>query len=234
MKPIRLFILFLLGSTCLLHAGDRAAPNVAAIDSEGMIFLDNGTVRIGIDRAKGASLSWLSWSGYPKNMINAADPGRLIQPSYYAGRSLDRRADGQSNSWSPWTWNPIQGGGAGSWARVKQFKRIDKNTLFGETIPKLWDMPDEEAAALMRQWTGFEPGMSNVVVVRCEFVSRRDPNDRRGPAVWRPQEVPACYFTRNFAAYKSYSGRLILFEDSADSKSVRPPRRRESRGCRHR
>ena len=128
--------------------------------SEELLQIDNGVVKVGIDRKKGASITWLSWAGYPKNMVNSADPGRLIQQSYYAGRSLNRQADGQSKSWSPWTWNPIQGGGIGSWARVNEFKRIGDDTLFGETVPKLWDMPDEEAAAIMRQWTGFESGMS--------------------------------------------------------------------------
>jgi hypothetical protein len=190
-----------------------AAPAVLE-RSEELLLLDNGTVKIGIDRQKGASITWLSWADYPKNMVNSADPGRLIQQSYYAGRSLNRQSEGQSKSWSPWSWNPIQGGGVGSWARVREFKRIGDHTLMGETIPKLWDMPNEEAAALMRQWTGFESGMSNVVVVRCEFVSRRETNDRWGPAALRPQEIPACYFTRNFNRFQSYLGKGRWQEES--------------------
>lgn len=170
-----------------------------------LLQIDNGTVQIGIDRARGASITWLSWTAYPKNMVNIHDPGRLIQQSYYAGQSLDRQADGQSKSWSPWTWNPIQGGGVSSWARVNEFKQLD-GVLFAETVPKLWDMPDEEAAALMRQWTAFEPGMPNVVVVRCELVSQRAEDDRWQPAQPRHQEIPAFYFTRNFSTVKSYLG----------------------------
>jgi hypothetical protein len=170
------------------------------------LLLDNGTVTVGIDRAKGAAITWLSWTAYPKNMVNSADPGRLIQQSYYAGLRLDRRGDGQSKAWSPWSWNPIQGGGVSSWARVTAFKRLGDHTLYGETIPKLWDMPDEEATALMRQWTSFEPGMPDVVVVRCEFIAQRAHGDRWGPARLSPQEVPACYFTRNFSTVKSYLG----------------------------
>ena len=171
-----------------------------------LLLLDNGTVKVGIDRAKGGAITWLSFAAYPKNLVNSADPGRLIQQSYYAGKVLDRRADGQSKSWSPWAWNPIQGGGVGSWARVTEFKRIDDHTLYAETIPNLWDMPNEPAAALMRQWTSFEPAMPEVIVVRCEFIARREENDRWGPAKLSPQEIPACYFTRNFSAVKSYLG----------------------------
>jgi hypothetical protein len=189
-----------------LTLGVRAATGNIGPRGEELLKLDNGTVQVGIDRAKGAAITWLSWAGHPTNIINAADPGRLIQQSYYAGRSLDRRADGQSKAWSPWSWNPIQGGGVGSWARVTAFERLPSATLHGETVPKLWDMPNEEAAATMRQWTAFEPAMPNVVVVRCEFVSQRTPGDRWGPAVPRHQEIPACYFTRSFGLVRSYLG----------------------------
>ncbi len=184
-----------------------ACTQAARLDrNEDLLLLDNKTVKIGINRPMGASITWLSWQDYPKNMVNSSDPGRLIQQSYYAGKRLDRKVDGQSKSWSPWTWNPIQGGGVSSWARVNVFKRLDDHTLYAETVPKLWDMPNEEAAALMRQWTRFETDMPNGVVVRCELVCQRSENDRWGPAVLRPQEVPACYFTRNFNKVKSYVG----------------------------
>ncbi len=179
---------------------------LAAAEEDNLLRIDNGTVCIGIDRAKGGSITWLSWRAYPKNAVNIADPGRLIQQSYYAGKSLERIADGQSKAWSPWTWNPIQGGGVGSWARVTEFKRVASNTLYSVTVPKLWDMANEEAQALMRQRTSFEPGFSNVIVVQCEFVSQRNENDRWGTPVPRHQEIPACYFTRNFGVVKSYLG----------------------------
>ena len=204
--------LYLFASLLAVGMLSRAAQNPPTTTpnigprGEDLLLLDNGAVKVGIDRAKGAAITWLSWAAYPKNMVNSADPGRLIQQSYYAGLRLDRKADGQSKAWSPWSWNPIQGGGVSSWARVNEFKRIDDHTLYGETVPKLWDMPNEEAAALMRQWTGFEPDMPNVVVVRCEFVAQRAEGDRWGPAKLSPQEVPACYFTRNFSTVKSYLG----------------------------
>jgi hypothetical protein len=190
----------------LLGPGAAAATGNSVSRGGEMLFLDNGHVRIGIDRAKGGAITWLSWPAYPRNMVNSADPGRLIQQSYYAGLRLDRRAEGQSASWSPWSWNPIQGGGVSSWARVNVFERRDGPALFAETVPKLWDMPDEEASALMRQWTSFEPGLPDVVVVRCEFIAGRGAGDRWGPARLSPQEIPACYFTRNFSTVRSYLG----------------------------
>ena len=193
----------------------------ARVRAEDLLLLDNHAVKVGIDKSRGAAITWLSWSAHPKNAVNISDPGRLIQQSYYAGRSLDRRSGGQSRHWSPWTWNPIQGGGIASWARVTQFEyREDEQALFAETIPKLWDMPDEEAAAVMRQWTQSEPGMPGVIVVNCEFVAKRKDDDRWGPAMARHQELPACYFTRKFDRFKSYLGGA---EWRLESLSPGPP-----------
>lgn len=207
----------------------RAAESLPVRDNQQLLVLGNGVVEVGIDRGRGGAIAWLSWPAYPKNAVNVADPGRLIQQSYYAGALLDRRAEGQSKAWSPWSWNPIQGGGVSSWARVTAFSREAGETLHAETVPKLWDMPDEEAAAIMRQWTSFEPGMPDVIVVRCEFEARRALNDRWGPARLSPQEIPACYFTRDFSLMKSHlGGNSWRTESQAPGPPwgrVAPPRR---------
>ncbi|TWU56673.1 hypothetical protein Poly51_25900 [Rubripirellula tenax] len=178
---------------------------LTVVSADDLVHIDRGGVRVGVDRGKGAAITWLSWPGHPTNVVNVADPGRLIQQSYYAGASLDRRAEGQSPAWSPWTWNPIQGGGVGSWARVVDAKVTD-GVLYSETIPKLWDMPSEEAGAVMRQWTAFEPAMDGVIVVTCQLTCQRDDRDAWGPPKPRHQELPACYFTRRFDQAKSYLG----------------------------
>lgn len=188
-----------------------------ALAQEAIMTLDSGEIRVGVDREKGASITWLSSRAYPSNMVNLSDPGRLIQQSYYAGRSIDRTSNGQSPSWSPWPWNPIQGGGVGSWARATVFERQSTegnagqddargDSLYSETTPKLWDMPDEAANAVMRQWTSIETGVPATICVRCQFESRRHANDRWGAARQLAQELPACYFTRNFSNVKSYLG----------------------------
>lgn len=193
----------------LVVASFPAAQRMSAVQPApdgDLLTIDNGIVRVGIDRTKGAAITWLSSAQHAGNMVNLHDPGRLIQQSYYAGHDLDRKAEGQSPAWSPWTWNPIQGGGVSSWARVKEFARTDEDVLYAVTVPKLWDMPDEEAAATMLQWTTFEPGLPNVIVVTCEFESERTPADRWGPASPRHQEIPACYFIRELSHVMSYLG----------------------------
>jgi hypothetical protein len=170
-------------------------------------YIDNGVMKIGIDRSMGASVTWLSWKGHTENSINIHDPGRLLQQSYYAGNKLERLNDGQSKHWSPWVWNPIQGGGVNSWARVSKFEKRGEQALYAETIPKLWDMANEEAEAVMLQLCKFEKGMSNVITVRNWLVCNRKNGDRWGDkALPRHQELPACYFTRQFDDFQVYNG----------------------------
>ncbi len=185
---------------------EKDVTNDFATPAQDLLVLDQGGLRVGIDRAKGASITWLSWKNYPGNTVNEADPGRLIQQSYYAGLTIDRKHEGQHSAWSPWSWNPIQGGGVGSWAKVTKFKKLDSYTLYAETIPRLWDMPNEEAEALMKQWTSLEKEVPNTIVVKCLIQCHRQENDAWGPARVNPQEVPACYFTRNFEHFQSYLG----------------------------
>ena len=171
-----------------------------------LLHIDNQVVKIAIDRSMGAAVTWLSWKNHPENSINIHDPGRLLQQSYYAGKSLDRQKDGQSKSWSPWSWNPIQGGGVMSWARVTKFQNIDGKRLYAETVPKLWDMPDEEAEAIMVQSTEIVAGMPNVIEVSNRLICKRSKNDSWGKAVPRHQELPACYFTSKFRNVEIYGG----------------------------
>ena len=53
-------------------------------------------------------------------------------------------------------------------------------------LPRRLRMPDEEAAAVMRQRTGFEPDMPNIVILRCEFISKLSNKDSWGhlPSRW--------------------------------------------------
>ena len=187
--------------------------------------LEQNGIIVGVDGAKGASITWLSFAD-SGNVVNIADPGRLIQQSYYAGRSLDRQTETQHTAWSPWPWNPIQGGGVGAWAQAGILRR-EQDRLYSETTPKLWDMADERAAAVMKQWTEFEPALPNVVRVTCEFVCLRENDDRWGAAVPRGQELPACYFTRKFSRVASYLGegrwRDERYRPGPPWFQVRPP-----------
>lgn len=54
-----------------------------------ILLAKNQVAKVAVDRTMGAAITWLSWKAYAHNSVNIHDPGRLIQQSYYAGKSLD-------------------------------------------------------------------------------------------------------------------------------------------------
>lgn len=170
-----------------------------------LLSLSSRDVTVKIDRDRGGSITWVSAAGGP-NLINLHDLGRLIQQSYYAGARLDRRDEGQSSHWSPWSWNPIQGGSFAHAPGIIEKFESRAGVLHSVTRPKLWDMPDETADCVMEQQTEFEPGQTRVVRVTNTLRSRRPANDRWGGAVPLHQELPAIYLVRAFAEARVYAG----------------------------
>jgi hypothetical protein len=178
---------------------------LVSIASAESISLDSGVATVKIDRTRGGAITWVSVSG-GTNLINLHDLGRLVQQSYYAGARLDRRAEGQSPAWSPWTWNPVQGGSfAHAPGILDKFESRD-GVLHSLTRPKLWDMPDETAACTMEQQTEFEPGQRNIIRVTNTLVIRRPADDRWGDAKPNHQELPAIYLVRAFSTARIYEG----------------------------
>ena len=79
MKPLFTMLTALAVSPMIAAAQPKdSAPKTVA----DLLILENSTTKIGIDRSKGAAITWLSWNDYPKNSVNIHDPGRLIQQSY--------------------------------------------------------------------------------------------------------------------------------------------------------
>ena len=92
--------------TLLAFMSGSSHAQIQAVPPE----VDNGVLTLKLDLTRGGAIAYLSLSGSSRNIVNIADEGRYIQQSYYAGKSVDRKSDGQSPSWSPWSWNPIQVG----------------------------------------------------------------------------------------------------------------------------
>ncbi len=191
-----------------MHDPLNGGSPVVQIGGTETAYLDNGVLRMGTPTTQGGSINYLAPSG-GNNLINWADPGRLIQQSYYAGLSLDRKAQGQSSSWSPWTWNPIQGGDAsGKKSQVIEMTRFDSGIgFFTRTVSLLWDMTTgEKAKAWIDQWNQFEPDMPDVIRVTCRFTCFRDPADVWGGPLSRHQELPAVYLIRSLSKAVTYQG----------------------------
>jgi len=157
--------------------------------TETELSLENSTLKVKLDLTRGGAIKYISFANTDRNLINIHDEGRYIQQSYYAGNSLDRTAEGQSPSWSPWPWNPIQVGDAFRHRAQILEARKDGDTLYVKNIPMLWDMNNEPAEATMEQWLSLD---GNVLEVRNKLTCFRT-DDLYGENILRDQELPAVY-----------------------------------------
>ena len=166
--------------------------------------IDNGTLLLKLDLTRGGAISYLSLSGSTRSIVNIADEGRYIQQSYYAGRSVDRKAEGQSPNWSPWAWNPIQVGDAyRNRAKILDFQK-NGNTLYVKCTPMLWDMNNMPAEAEMEQWTTLS---GNVLTVRNKLTCHRTDNIY-AEGILDDQELPAVYPISALKNLYTYLGTL--------------------------
>ena len=151
--------------------------------------IDNGVIVLKLDLTRGGAISFISLSGSQRSIVNIADEGRYIQQSYYAGRSVDRKSEGQAPNWSPWSWNPIQVGDAfRNRAQILAFQKKD-NEMYVKCIPMQWDMNNRPAEAEMEQWTTVT---GSVIKVRNRLTCHRT-DLIYGDSTLNDQELPAVY-----------------------------------------
>jgi len=177
---------------------------------------DNGTIRLKLDLTRGGAICYVSLSGSDENLVNIADEGRYIQQSYYAGRMLDRKSEGQSPRWSPWPWNPIQVGDAyRNRAEILDFKK-NGDTLYVKCIPMLWDMNNKPAEAVMEQWTVLK---GNVIEARNRITCSRT-DTIYGEGIMRDQELPAVYPVAKLENLFYYRGAVPFTGDTVSNPEV--------------
>ena len=168
------------------------------------LVADNGILTLKLDLTRGGAISYLSLSGSTRSVVNIADEGRYIQQSYYAGKSLNRQAEGQSPRWSPWSWNPIQVGDAfRNRAKILSFEQT-KTSLYVKCIPMQWDMNNKPAEAEMEQWTTLN---GNMLEVRNRLTCHRT-DKIYGDSILCDQELPAVYPVSALKNLYTYQGSL--------------------------
>lgn len=180
------------------------------------LVADNGSLVVKFDLTRGGAISWISLSGSERSLVNIADEGRYIQQSYYAGKSLDRKADGQAPRWSPWAWNPIQVGDAfRNRAKILDYRQ-SKDSLYVKCIPMQWDMNNKPAEAEMEQWTKLE---GNVLVIRNRLTVHRTDNIY-GDSIVCDQELPAVYPISALKNLVTYLGPSPFTNDTLSNPKV--------------
>lgn len=109
-------------------------------------YLDNGTIRIGVDKTRGAAIGYFSLSKEKRNLLNHHDEGRFIQQSYYGD------PDGSKWGKKDWVYNPVQGGSyKGERAKTLDLKITDKD-LYAKIEPLRWASAQTCPEAIMQEW----------------------------------------------------------------------------------
>lgn len=162
----------------------------------------NDVIEVGISKDFGGALTWLAVADSDRNLINNHDKGRQVQQSYYAGKRLDRTAEGQSEAWTPWSWNPVQAGDAfGNKSKILE-ARSDGKEIYTKVQPLLWDMNDELSESRYETWITLE---GSVVHVRNRLTCFRSAEDRWGVSESN-QELPAVYTIGELSTLYTYDG----------------------------
>ena len=156
------------------------------------VFLDNGVIRLGVDKSSGAGIFYFAESKRGRNLLNHYDRGRFIQQSYYG------RADGSKWNGKPWRWNPVQGGNwKGKPSRLLSF-RSTRTTLHSVTVPHHWAADHLIEGARMEQSIELHGPLAHL---RFRFRSR---GATAHPA--RHQEMPAVFMDAALPNLAFYNG----------------------------
>lgn len=166
-------ILFLVRVSCCfaLYAGAKGTPD--------WVYLDNGTVRIGVDKSRGACIGYFGESKTGRNLLNHYDEGRFVQQSYYGQK------DGSKWNGQPWVYNPVQGG---SWdgkpSRLLEFGKTE-DSLYVKVEPRSWSGGALCPEAIMDETITLKDS-----VARITFKMTYTGEDQGNP---RHQEMPAVF-----------------------------------------
>ena len=144
-------------------------------------YLDNGEVRIGIDKSRGACIGYFADSRTRRNLLNNYDEGRFIQQSYYG------RPDGSKWNGKPWVYNPVQGGySKGKSSRLLKFSRDKiKKTISARVEPLSWASGVPCPEAIMGVTVSLEGPLARVRF-RMDYTGKDQ-------SLVRDQEMPAVF-----------------------------------------
>jgi hypothetical protein len=147
--------------------------------------IDNGTIHLRLDLARGGTIGYISKSGVDRNIVNVHDDGRYIQPAFYAGND----APTGNVNWPSWPWNAIQAGDSyGNRAQMLDYS-LRGDTVYTKCIPMLFVMNNKPAEAIMEQTTILK---NNVIKVTNKITITRT-DIIYGEGIYRNQELPAVF-----------------------------------------
>jgi hypothetical protein len=175
-----------------------AAPRT---DTPEMSYLDNGTIRLGVDLNLGGAITWLSKSKSDLNLINSWDWGRQVQMSFYSG-PVPFMPGGKAPApeWKGLGWNPVQAGDHFGNASKTIEQSNDGKTIHIKCIPMQWPLDKVPLEGTFEAWYSLD---GSAVQVRSRLNNARS-DKIQWPA--RTQELPAVYSNAPFYKLMTYTG----------------------------
>lgn len=142
-------------------------------------YLDNGTLRIGVDKSRGSAIGYLALSKDKSNLLNHSDEGRFIQQSYYGD------PDGSKWAKKDWVYNPVQGGSyKGEDAKTLDFK-ITETELYAKIEPLRWANAQACPEAIMQEWITLDGAVAKIRM-RLDYTGETQQRNAH-------QEMPAMF-----------------------------------------
>ncbi len=202
-----------LALAAFLSVGD---PEVRAeTKAEGMAFLDNGLIKIGVDLDRGGSVGYLADVKKGRSVVNVHDLGRYIGQSYYAGP----KPFGEPHpGWKDWPWNPVSAGDVyGNTCRLLE-TRNDGKTLYVKSTPMQWALQGIPADCTFETWITLDG--------RTAQVRNRLANNRRDRTQYRAmdQELPAAYTIGTLHRLFTYDGDQPFTDGPLTEIPPKPPK----------
>jgi len=180
-----------------------AAPEKTRTYREGSrLYLDNGTVKVGLETKWGGSIVEVDWHGM--NFVNDFDAGREIQVAVYDGDPYPACNDCSKEQ----GWNPVQGGDWHTHGSPLLAQTLERDSIYTKTQPLYWQ-PDNKGGGpdkpvpsdvFIEQWVSFLPDDPNAVKVRYKITHFG--SDHHASTL---HEFPAVYTNPEFSRFVYYA-----------------------------
>jgi hypothetical protein len=186
----------------------------AEVQTNRFSYLDNGTIKIGVDLDHGGSIGYLAESHGGSNIVNLHDYGRWIGQSYYSGP----QPFGEPHpGWKNWPWNPVSAGDAYGHSCHLLDHTNDGQTLYVKSTPMQWALNNVPGDCTFETWITLE---GHAVKVRNRLTNLRTDHTRY-PA--RDQELPAVYTIGKLYRLFTYDGSNPFQHDALREVPRKPP-----------
>lgn len=172
-------------------------------------YLDNGTIRIGVDKSRGSAIGFFALSDENRNLLNHNDEGRFIQQSYYGD------PDGSKWAKKDWVYNPVQGGSyKGEDAKTLDFK-ITATELYAKIEPLHWASAQTCPEAIMQESITLDGAVARIRM-RLDYTGETQQRNahQEMPAMFVDYALPHLMFEKD--------GKLVKHKPVDLGKDLKP------------